>query len=152
MPGNDAIEREPRLITISVGAGLAVKMWPTDRWQAVGAALLSRGFEIALLGGPDDPRVDLPGARDYVAKLPLAMTMSLVSRSVLHLAADTGTGHMAAAFGVPVVSIFGAENEAKFRPYTRLGRVLSGRGSTANVSVDQVLNAAEELLEASCVS
>ncbi len=153
MPGDDSIEGEPKLVTISVGAGSLQKMWPADRWQAVGSALISLGYEVALLGGPDDPKVDLPGARDYVAKLPLAMTMQLVSKSTLHLAADTGTGHMAAAFGVPVISIFGPTNAGKYRPFTDAGRVLQKGPTTADVSVEDVLSAARNFLtEERCAS
>ena len=46
----------------------------------------AQGFEVVLLGGPDDPRVDVPGARDLVAKIPLGETMEWVARSALHLA------------------------------------------------------------------
>jgi ADP-heptose:LPS heptosyltransferase len=143
---------DPKLITISVGAGTGIKMWPAENWRQIGKMFLDQGFEVALLGGPDDPRVELPGSRDYVAKLPLAMTLDLVSRSVLHMAADTGTGHMAAAYGVPVVSIFGASNVDRFRPYTHKMRLLDGKGSPANVPVEDVISAANELLEATCAS
>ncbi|MBC8063619.1 MAG: hypothetical protein H7Y17_02220, partial [Chlorobia bacterium] len=41
--------------------------------------------------------------------------MSAVAHSTIHLAADTGTGHMAAAFGVPFVSVFGPTDPKLFR-------------------------------------
>lgn len=146
MPGLGGARRDPKLVTISVGAGSVAKMWPVERWGAVASELMARGFEIALLGGPDDPRIEVPGARDGIDKLSLAETRNLVACSTLHLAADTGTGHMAAAYGVPVVSIFGPSDDRRFRPYTQLGRVLRSGPETQAVSVAQVMAAVEELL------
>jgi ADP-heptose:LPS heptosyltransferase len=157
MPGAATTQRDPKLITISVGAGSKVKMWLPERWSTVAAEMLARGYEVVLLGGPDDPRVAVPKARDCIAKIPLAETMRLVAKSHLHFAADTGTGHMAAAYGVPVVSVFGPTDGREYRPYTRLGRVLRNGNDTSAVSVEEVLAAADDLLTPvrkgeSCVS
>jgi len=157
MPGLAGAPRDPKLATISVGAGSIAKMWPIERWGAVANELKARGFEVTLLGGPDDPRIEVPGVQDCIDKLSLAETRNLVARSALHLAADTGTGHMAAAYGVPVVSIFGPSDDRRFRPYTQLGKVLRNGAETAEVSVDQVLAATDELVnraneEIPCVS
>ena len=146
MPDDAGTQRDPKLVTISVGAGSKAKMWVPERWSAVATGMLSRGYDVILLGGPDDPRLELPGATDLVAKIPLAETINWVARSAVHLAADTGTGHMAAAYGVPVVSVFGPSDERRFRPFTQMGRVLRGGPETQSVSVEQVLAAADELL------
>lgn len=147
MPSN--APHEPKLVTISVGAGSAAKMWLPDRWAEVGRTLIERGWDVVLLGGPDDPRVRLPGARDLVAQIPLSETVSWVARSTLHLAADTGTGHMAAAYGVPVVSVFGPSDDAKFRPFTTNGRVLRSGTETEAITVANVLAAVDDLLRPS---
>lgn len=146
VPNSNAVRREPRLATISTGAGSRAKMWIPERWSAVAAELRAKGFKVVLLGGPDDPRVTIDGVIDLVAKVPLAETIDWVARSTIHLAADTGTGHMAAAYGVPVVSVFGPSDDQKYRPFTSLGRVLRHGNQTAAVTVDDVMEAAAALL------
>lgn len=136
-----------RLATISVSAGNAKKTYPLERWEEIARHLMSKGLAVAFLGGPGDPPASVPGTVDLVGKLALAQTMAAVAMSDLHLAADTGTGHMAAAYKVPVVSVFGQTRPSVFRPYTDRGIVLDGAGSTLNVTTEQVIEAATSLLE-----
>ncbi|HLK14092.1 MAG TPA: glycosyltransferase family 9 protein [Fimbriimonadaceae bacterium] len=138
--------RDAKLVTISTGAGSKQKMWLPERWSEVAAGLIAEGFRVTMLGGPDDPRVEAPGVEDLVAKIPLVETMGWVARSALHLSADTGTGHMAAAYGVPVVSVFGPSDDRRFRPFTKEGVVLKSGATTAEIGAEEVLAAAERLL------
>jgi ADP-heptose:LPS heptosyltransferase len=71
--------------------------------------------------------------------------MAAVALSSVHLAADTGTGHIAAAYGTPVVSVFGPTQPQNYRPYTDRGIVLRGPEDTTNVPPDDVLAAALKL-------
>ncbi|MEZ0326816.1 MAG: glycosyltransferase family 9 protein [Fimbriimonas sp.] len=134
------------LITISVSAGQADKAYPADHWREVAEALLQQGRRVAFLGGPTDTPIKLDGAEDYVGQLGLEKTMQMVAQSDLHLAADTGTGHMAAAYRVPVVSVFGPTDPAIYRPYTDNGKVLRAGQKTADVKPEHVIKAARELL------
>src|SRR5262249_934501 len=106
------------LASISTGAGATNKRYPAEQWVSIGVELMKQGFQVALLGAEVDPQVEIEGAINLVGKLSLFETMSVVAGSKLHLAADTGTGHMAAAYGVPYVSIFGPTNPDLYRPYS----------------------------------
>jgi ADP-heptose:LPS heptosyltransferase len=151
MPGPVALPREVgiatqgRLATISISAGYPKKAYPADRWTEVARGLSERGFSVAFLGGPDDVGFEMPGVHNWIGKLPLDQTLTVVAKSSLHLAADTGTGHMAAAYGVPLVSIFGYTDKARYRPYTENAVVLDAGPSMRGVSPEQVLAAAEGL-------
>lgn len=134
-----------RLVSISVSAGAADKTYPAEGWRQVGAELVKQGFQVAYLGGPSDRPIEVPGTIDLVRKLPLDQTMAVVAHSALHLAADTGTGHMAAAYGVPVVSVFGPTSVDQFRPYTENGLVLREGPNPASVGPDLIVRAALEL-------
>lgn len=134
------------LATISVGAGAHDKTYPIDSWKQVAEALLADGYQVAYLGGPKDPNVAQPGTLDLVGKLTLAQSLSAIQCSDLHLAGDTGSGHVAAAYGVPVVSIFGPTDPVTFRPYTSNGLVLHEGSSTSQVSPERVIRAAHELV------
>ncbi len=131
------------LVTIHIGAGAEWKRWPIERWEAVAQAVGRKGFEVVFLGAPGDTDRPLGNGHDLVGKLTLAESMAAVAQSALHLAADTGSGHMAAALGVPVISVFGRTNPARYRPYVvnSRGVVLQNGTSTELVSVEDVLEA-----------
>ena len=138
--------RQSNLVTLTTSAGAQRKVWPTERWAEVAKRLVCLGFRVVALGGPGDPRLDVAGVEDMVGTLPLGETMAMVAQSRLHLAADTGSGHLAAAYGVPVVSIFGFSDPFIFRPYGEAVKVLRIGDKTVNVTVEAVMDAAEEML------
>jgi ADP-heptose:LPS heptosyltransferase len=148
MPSFDPPPRGSNLVTISVGAGQPEKTYPASHWTEVARELQKDGFRVAFLGGPTDSPISLDGCEDYVGKLPFGETMQLVSHSVLHLAADTGTGHVAAAYGVPVVSVFSTMDPREYRPYTKRGIVLREGTDPSSVAPSAVLGAARSLLGA----
>jgi len=134
------------LATISVGAGALDKMYPVEGWREVAAGMLAEGYQVAFLGGGGDPRIDMAGTIDLVGKMPLAQSMAAIACSDIHLAADTGSGHIAASYGVPIVSVFGPTDSVAFRPYTPNGIVLREGQNPSSVSPDRVVRAARELV------
>ncbi len=134
-------EMDPKLVSISVSAGQEFKEYPLERWQEIARQVVAAGYEVTLLGGRTDTGFEMPRVTNEVGKLRLKDTLSVVARSVVHLAADTGTGHMAAALGTPVVSIFGPTDPAIFRPYATNAVVLRNGESTTSVSTEEVLSA-----------
>ena len=102
--------------TIAVSTGHRKKVYSADRWKAVAERLIQEQFEVAFLGGPGDMAPNVPGALDWVGKLSLKESMAAVTESQVHLAADTGTGHLAAAYGVPLVSVFGWSDSKRYAP------------------------------------
>jgi ADP-heptose:LPS heptosyltransferase len=145
MPIFDSVPQE-NLVTISVSAGQSDKAYPAEHWGVVAEALVKDGHRVAFLGGPTDTPILVDGAEDFVGKLGLERTMEMVAGSQLHLAGDTGTGHMAAAYGVPVVSVFGPTDPDIYRPFTADGAVLREGRRTADVKPQQVLQSAREML------
>lgn len=132
--------------SISTGAGHPSKAYPADMWRQVGLLLQIEGWKVVFLGGPTDPKISLSHAVDWVDRLPLSDTLAAVAASDLHFASDTGTGHMAAAVGVPVISIFGPTHPTEFRPYTNRGVVLQNGMNPAQVMPDEVVAAGLELV------
>ncbi len=139
-------ETQPGLVTISVGAGSDKKKWPRDNWLAVAASLAGAGARVVFLGGPEEPPANVPGCEDLIGKTSLERTVALVGESVLHLSADTGTGHMAAAYRIPAISIFGPTPPEVYRPYSDTSLVLRHGTETANVTVTEVTEAALQKL------
>lgn len=135
------------LISIAVNAGQADKAYPIDRWKTVASTLICDGYSVAFLGGPEceSPKVD--GCVDLIGRLSLIESMAVIESSCLHLAGDTGPGHIAGAYQVPGVSVFGPTDPAVFRPYSDTCLVLREGLDTANVSADRVIEAAYCQLE-----
>jgi ADP-heptose:LPS heptosyltransferase len=77
--------------------------------------LSSSGWPIALLGGPGDAEraaelkslLQTQHAVDFCGKTNLRQSASVLSQARVLLTGDTGLMHMATAFGVPIVSVWG---------------------------------------------
>lgn len=113
-----------RPVSIQVGASRVEKKYPREMWREVAKMLTHRGYPVVTVGGTRDEALDLPGVEDMVGKLSLHDTLGVVQNSLAHLCADTGTGHAAAAYGVPVVSLFGDSQPERYRPFGSDGIVL----------------------------
>jgi heptosyltransferase-2 len=99
------------------------KRWPAERFAAVGRELAGRGARVVLFGSAaEQPLAEAlqreigPRAFSTAGRASLAGFLDLVSGCNLFLTNDTGTMHLAAAAGVPVVAIFGPTDEAGTAP------------------------------------
>jgi ADP-heptose:LPS heptosyltransferase len=140
------------IVSIQTGAGELDKTYPSELFEEVAGGLVSNGCQVVAVGGPGDPKLRTPGILDAVGNQTLREALALVALSKVHVAADTGTGHAAAAYQVPVVSVFGRTDPARFRPWTRQGIVLREGAETKNVTPSQIVQSVELLLEGSTVA
>jgi ADP-heptose:LPS heptosyltransferase len=135
------------LVTVTVSAGNPTKVVPKAHWEEIALQIVGQGYQVAFLGGPGDPKPQVPGALNWVGELPLALTMAAVAESAFHLCGDTGTGHIAAAYGVPVVSVFGNMDPVRYRPYTDKAIVLRDGEEASRVPPRRILEAFQNLVE-----
>lgn len=155
------------------GTSMFDKRWPADRFRELALQLARRGLRPVLTGGPADQSL-CDGIADTIreldpivtaGRLDLISTASLIERGRLYVGPDTGVSHLAAAVGTPSVVIFGPTNPLRYGPRGDRVAILSpdasrdlhdvdlrkpgatsGRPSTAEVSVDDVLAACDGLL------
>lgn len=119
------------------------KAWPADRFAAVARQLQQSGLEPVFLAGPTDnvqPFSDFPVHRNA----PLSEVKSIVAGAHLFIGNDSGPAHVAAAFGIPVVVLFGPSNPVTWAPWRTEARVLTSPVLT-DISIEQVVAAAESL-------
>ncbi|HRI44468.1 MAG TPA: glycosyltransferase family 9 protein [Fimbriimonadaceae bacterium] len=141
-----AFREDGPIVSIQTGAGAADKIVPPAHWAEVADQLLAAGMRVCAIGGPNDPRVEHPGVADLVGKIDLREAMAVVARSVLHLAGDTGTGHIAAAYGVSTVSVFGPTPPERYRPWSKKAVVLRAASRRVeDVDPDEIVAAALEV-------
>ena len=89
----------------------ALRRWPIENYVALASALMKRGMEVVLAGGPDDvwavPAFTGLAVTDMIGKLTLPEMLSLLDDSDVMVTHDTGPLHLAGVTGVGIVSIFG---------------------------------------------
>jgi len=102
------------LVGFQLGASAAMRQWPVESFAALGRGLAGRhGLTPVLLGaGSEAPLArefassfGAPHA-DLVGRTGLAELAAAVSRLRLLVTNDTGTMHLAAGLGVPVLALF----------------------------------------------
>jgi ADP-heptose:LPS heptosyltransferase len=119
------------------------KTWPADCFLAVAARLAKSGLVPVFIGGPDDDLT--PFAEFRTLQASLSEVKSLLASASLFVGNDSGPAHMAAAFGVPSVVIFGASDPAIWGPWRTTGEVVSDPGGIWDVMVGQVVDALQRL-------
>ncbi len=124
------------------------KTWPPERFLAV-ARHIEREWNIepVFIGGRGEDLGAFHGYRTLVGA-PLQRIKSLLSGAALFVGNDSGPAHMAAAFQVPSVVIFGASDPEIWGPWRTASQVLGGDGAIASIAVDTVVAALARVREA----
>jgi ADP-heptose:LPS heptosyltransferase len=123
---------------------------PDKTWHAAGFLRAARFLHESLdldpvfIAGPGE---DLSAFREYrtVVGAPLGEIKSLLNGAAMFLGNDSGPAHMAAAFGLPVVAIFGASDPAIWHPWRTASVVVQGPAGIRSVAEQQVLDALERM-------
>jgi ADP-heptose:LPS heptosyltransferase len=123
---------------------------PGKTWPAPGFLHAARYLQEKLHLDPvfvAGPGEDLTLFSEYrtVAGARLGEIKSLLRGAALFLGNDSGPAHMAAAFGVPVVVLFGSSDAAIWHPWRTASEVVEGAAGIASVGAPQVLDALERL-------
>jgi ADP-heptose:LPS heptosyltransferase len=126
-------------------ASETAKTWPAPFFLAV-AQHLKRELDVQplFISGPGD---DLSPFQMWptAPNTPLARTKQIVAGASLFLGNDSGPAHIAAAFGVPVVVMFGPSEPATWAPWRTHSEVLVSDGPIHTISPQQVIVALEKL-------
>ncbi len=107
-------------------AAFASKQWAAAHFAEIAAYLARRGLQPVVVVGPGEASVaaavrqSLSNAQGAVffTDLPLSETMAVIAGSAFFVGNDSGLAHIAAAFGRPLVVIFGSSNDAVWAPWT----------------------------------
>jgi len=146
----------PRPYAMLVPGGSAhrlEKRWPVEKYSELARILYSRGFDIVIIGGPQETALahaiqrSTPRARDLTGRTDFARIAILASKAALAVGNDTGPLHLAAAAGAPTIVLFSkASDPALSAPRGRVAILQSD--NLADLSVAQVAQAANSLAPA----
>lgn len=154
----------PSYVGLAPGSREARKNWPLERFGALARALAEHRHTPVFLVGPQErewlaelrqaaPMARFPEAEPLdpalgIARLELAIAIG--QRLAAVVANDSGIGHLIAAIGTPLVSLFGPSDPRRWRPFTDCGVVVRaqdfGAATMDAIPVAAVLGAVDALL------
>jgi ADP-heptose:LPS heptosyltransferase len=150
----------PFYVGLAPGAGGRIKCWPLERFVSVAHYVVAQGGVPVFLLGPEEAELQAGLAAQLpTALFPLqaigndptpALTIVLAGRLSAAIANDSGCGHLLAAGGAKLVSLFGPTTAAKFAPTAAHAIIIAAQdfGSSAMtaIPVAAVTQALDEIL------
>lgn len=119
--GEAGVGEEEGLVALAPGAAYGPsKCWPPEYFGRLADALAEVGLRPVLIGAPNEREVSarvVGAARcapvDLTGRVSLGASKAVLARSRALVCNDAGTRHVAVAFGVPVICLFGPTSLAK---------------------------------------
>jgi len=119
------------------------KQWRADRFCEVARYLDLWNIKPVFLGAPHDDIA--PFKAHQTVRGSLAAAKALLSKATVFVGNDSGPAHMAAAFGVPSVVLFGPSNHAIWGPWQTESEIVVAPDGLKDVTVSRVIAALERL-------
>ena len=124
-------------IALFPGSVWATKMWKKEGFMELGKSLQTLGYQIVIMGGPEEKVLGqevadaIPDALNLCGKTSLLESLTLLSQANLVVGNDSSSSHMAALVGVPVVAIYGPTVlKFGYRPWAKKSAVVEIEGMT----------------------
>jgi heptosyltransferase-2 len=136
-------------IAIHPNPEMGARAWPEAKWRNLALAVMAKtSYRAVLIGDESQARTlqriaaDLPANRAAIvssAALPeLANQLSACQAFIGH---DSGVSHLAAALGVPCITVWGNSNATIWQPRGENVTVLTNRAGAVGVTQEEVLSA-----------
>lgn len=123
-----------RCVLIHPGGGGASKQWPVEQFKELGRALAARGDCVQFALGPVEQERFSHWRRMLADVAPVADCTTLTSLAdwlrpvACFIGNDSGPGHVAAALGVPTITLFGPTRASVWRPQSAVECAIQGDG------------------------
>lgn len=129
----ESIKPFEQYIILAPVASFAPKRWAVDNFIQLAKTILNDSqfnrYGVAIVAGPNDDYVDSFNQLNslfpdrfinYKGKTNLSETSKIIRYSSLLIGNDTGMGHIAESFNIPIISIFGPTSESfGFAPHLK---------------------------------
>lgn len=119
-------------LVFGASANWPQKRWPLEHFSSLGRELQKRHIDLTLFGSAEERgdaarlMKDVPQACNTVGELEFRELVKALSQCDLVIGNDTGTLHVAAAAGIPVLALFGPTSPQKWNPLTSRAVFLNG--------------------------
>lgn len=121
------------------------KTWPATSFvEAAEFVSKNMGLEPVFIGGPGEDLAVFSKWRN-VSGAPLREVARLMRDASLFLGNDSGPAHLAAAFGLPLVALFGPSDSEIWSPWRTVGKVIKAEGPISNIPVADVIRGLERV-------
>ncbi len=110
------------VVAFHPGTGSALKLWPEERWIALGWYLAGKGAQVVVTGSQAEASAAeriagaVPDGRSLAGRTALGTLAALFRRCDLVVGVDNGPLHFAVALGVQTVHLFGPTDPAIYGP------------------------------------
>jgi ADP-heptose:LPS heptosyltransferase len=145
-PGRSRLAPEGPYAVIHALAATPEKTWPSTGFLEIAEHLeVSAGLQILFIGGPKE---DLSAFGKYrtVSGAALEELARLMRDASFFVGNDSGPAHVAAAFGVPQVVVFGPSDAEIWSPWRTPSRVVKADGPIDAIPVQTVIAAIDQIV------
>lgn len=118
--------RERSYAVVHASAMFRYKAWTLEGWRALVRALAEKGLRVMLTGGGSPAERELVAAiaadsaesvLDLAGRLRFAELTPLLSAAKVFIGPDTSVTHLAAATGIPTITLFGPSDPVRWGPW-----------------------------------
>ena len=144
------------IIAISPGGKREANRWPAERFAEVAEYLQNKyNAKIIIVGGPNDvnlaevikKKLKPANVLDCCGKLEALETLELLKHCNFLISNDTGTIHMAAAIGLPVIGLYTIRNVfGRWFPYGNQHKILYHRFLECNYKKEECIKKSIEMI------
>lgn len=139
--------------TMHPGAGFLLKIWPTEKYAKVisGIHQLFPSLRCKLILGPEDPNpvdfmAEKPNYVDFVTG-GIQDVGDAMQGALFHIGNDAGITHVAGAFNLPTVGIYGPTGPGSWGSFAEQTEIIWGKSGNCNLkcNYDVILNCADRV-------
>jgi heptosyltransferase-1 len=161
----DELVGDRRVCLLAIGGGWNSKRWAMKKYGALARELAAMGLEVVVNAPRKDDALanEVVSASGGAAKVVVCNVTGLVAlmrRMTLLVGGDSGPTHLAAALGIPLVTLFGPTNPARNGPWgpgakavlrdpasvTSYKHVSTQDAGLAKIQVEAVMDAVKSLI------
>ena len=143
--GRSAYAPEGGYAVIHTRAATPEKTWPSASFMEAAEFISEKmRLEPVFIAGPGEDLSAFAKWRTVIGA-PLSEIARLMRDASLFLGNDSGPAHVAAAFGLPMVVLFGPSDSEIWSPWRTVGKVIKAQGPMESIAVADVIRGIERV-------
>lgn len=116
----------PRVVLIHTGARLPLRVWPLENFREIAGRLRERNIAVQIVCDTDQKNWWQACGENAACPQNVTELLALLDSAALFIGNDSGPGHLAAACGLPTLTLFGPQLHEWFAPLHPASEVVEG--------------------------